>query len=153
MAEILDVNLMGYFRMAKAVAPEMQKRGGGKIINIASIAGLRPLPGMGVYSVSKAAVLMLTEALAQELGTHNIQVNAIAPGIIKTHFSRVLWQTASIAKSIQAATPVGRFGEVDDLTAAALYLASPASSFMTGAVMVIDGGATGMTRLVRASSY
>jgi NAD(P)-dependent dehydrogenase (short-subunit alcohol dehydrogenase family) len=148
--KILDVNVMGYFRVAKAVAPEMQKRGGGKIINIASVAGLRPLPGMGVYSVSKAAVLMLTEALAQELGTHNIQVNAIAPGIIKTRFSRVLWQTESIARSIQPATPLGRFGEVDDLTAAALYLASPASSFMTGAVMVIDGGATGMTRLVRS---
>ena len=92
----------------------------------------------------------MTEALAQELGTHNIQVNAIAPGIIKTRFSRVLWQTESIARSIQAATPLARFGEVDDLTAAALYLASPASSFMTGAVMVIDGGATGMIRLVRS---
>ena len=138
--KILDVNVMGYFRVAKAAVPEMQKRGGGKIINVASIAGLKPLPAMGVYSVSKAAVVMLTQALAQELGPHNIQVNAIAPGMIKTRFSSVLWQTESIAKSIQAATPVGRFGEVDDLTGAALYLASPASDFMTGAVMLIDGG-------------
>jgi NAD(P)-dependent dehydrogenase (short-subunit alcohol dehydrogenase family) len=138
--KIMDVNVMGYFRVAKAVAPEMQKRGGGKIINLASIAGLRPMPAMGVYSVSKAAVLMLTQALAQELGPQNIQVNAIAPGMIKTRFSAVLWQTESIAKSIETATPLGRFGEVDDLTGAALYLASPASNFMTGAVMVIDGG-------------
>jgi len=138
--KILDVNVMGYFRVVKAAVPEMQKRGGGKIINVASIAGLRPLPAMGVYSVSKAAVVMLTQALAQELGPYNIQVNAIAPGMIKTRFSRVLWQTESIAKSIRAATPVGRFGEVDDLTGAALYLASPASDFMTGAVMLIDGG-------------
>lgn len=138
--KILDVNIIGYFRVAKAVVPEMQKRGGGKIINLASIAGFKPLPAMGVYSVSKAAVLMLTQVLAQELGPHNIQVNAIAPGMIKTRFSGVLWQTESIARSIQAATPLGRFGEVDDLTAAALYLASPASDFMTGAVMLIDGG-------------
>lgn len=138
--KILDVNVMGYFRVAQAVVPEMQKRGGGKIINISSIAGLKPLPEMGIYSVSKAAVLMLTQVLAQELGPHNIQVNAIAPGMIKTHFSRVLWQTESIASGLKAITPLGRFGEVEDLTAAALYLASPASDFMTGAVMLIDGG-------------
>ena len=138
--KILDVNVLGYFRVAQAVVPEMQKRRRGKIINMASVAGLRPMPGMGVYSVSKAAVLMLTQALAQELGSHNIQVNAIAPGVIKTRFSNVLWQTESIAKGILAATPLGRFGEVDDLTSAALYLASPASDYMTGTVMLIDGG-------------
>ncbi len=139
-AKILDVNVVGYFRVAQAVVPEMRKRGGGKIINIASVAGLKPMLAMGVYSVSKAAVLMLTQVLAQELAEHNIQVNAIAPGVIKTRFSSLLWRTESIAQNIQAATPLGRFGEVDDLTAAALYLASPASDFMTGGVMVIDGG-------------
>jgi NAD(P)-dependent dehydrogenase (short-subunit alcohol dehydrogenase family) len=138
--KILDVNVLGYFRVAQAVVPELQKRGGGKIINMASVAGLRPMPGMGVYSVSKAAVLMLTQTLAQELGPHNIQVNAIAPGVIKTRFSSVLWQTETIAASIVASTPLGRFGEVDDLTSAALYLASHTSDYMTGAVMVIDGG-------------
>ncbi len=139
-AKILDVNVVGYFRVAQAVVPEMRKRGGGKMINIASVAGLKPMLAMGVYSVSKAAVLMLTQVLAQELAEHNIQVNAIAPGVIKTRFSSLLWRTESIAQNIQAATPLGRFGEVDDLTAAALYLASPASDFMTGGVMVIDGG-------------
>ncbi len=139
-AKILDVNVVGYFRVAKAVVPEMKKQGGGKIINVASIAGLKPMPAMGVYSVSKAAVLALTQALAQELGPDNIQVNAIAPGVIKTRFSNILYRTESIAQSIQAATPLGRFGEVDDLAAAALYLASSASDFMTGGLMVIDGG-------------
>lgn len=138
--KILDVNVVGCFRVAQAVAPEMEKRGGGKIINIASIAGLRPMPAMGVYSVSKAAVLSLTQALAQELAAHNIQVNAIAPGVIKTRFSSVLWRTESIAQSIQAVTPAGRFGKADDLTGAALYLASPASDFMTGGIIVVDGG-------------
>jgi NAD(P)-dependent dehydrogenase (short-subunit alcohol dehydrogenase family) len=138
--KILDVNVVGYFRMAQAVVPEMHKRGKGKIINMASVAGVRPMPGMGVYSVSKAAVIMLTQTLAQELGPSNIQVNAIAPGVIKTRFSSVLWQTESIAQGIQASTPLGRFGEVDDLTGAALYLASSASDYMTGAVLVIDGG-------------
>ena len=126
--------------MAQAVVPEMHKRGKGKIINMVSVAGVRPMPGMGVYSVSKAAVIMLTQTLAQELGPSNIQVNAIAPGVIKTRFSSVLWQTESIAQGIQASTPLGRFGEVDDLTGAALYLASSASDYMTGAVLVIDGG-------------
>jgi len=139
-AKILDVNVVGYFRVAKAAVPEMQKRGGGKIINVASVAGLRPMPAMGVYSVSKAAVLALTQALAQELAIHNIQVNAIAPGVIRTRFSSLLWRTESIARSIEAATPAGRFGEVEDLTGAALYLASPASDFMTGGVLVVDGG-------------
>jgi NAD(P)-dependent dehydrogenase (short-subunit alcohol dehydrogenase family) len=139
-AKILDVNVIGYFRLAKAVAPEMRKRGGGKIINVASVAGLKPMPAMGVYSVSKAAVLALTQALAQELAGDNIQVNAIAPGVIQTRFSAPLWRTQSIADAIQEATPLGRFGQADDLTAAALYLASPASDFMTGGVMVVDGG-------------
>jgi len=143
--KILDVNVVGYFRVTQAAVPEMQKRGGGKIINIASIAGLKPFPVMGVYSVSKAAVLMLTQVLAQELAPNNIQVNAIAPGVIKTRFSAPLWRTDSIAAAIKSATPAGRFGEVDDLTGAALYLASPASDFMTGGVMVIDGGMNTMT--------
>jgi NAD(P)-dependent dehydrogenase (short-subunit alcohol dehydrogenase family) len=147
--KILDVNVLGYFRVAKTIVPEMQKRGSGKIINVASIAGLRPMPAMGIYSVSKAAVIMLTQSLAQELGPHKIQVNAIAPGVIKTRFSRILWRRESIAKRIRPFFPLDRFGEVEDVTAAALYLASPACTYMTGAVMVIDGGmnVTGIMRV------
>lgn len=136
----LDVNLKGVFRGCKAVAPQMEKQGGGKIINIASVAGLRPGTGMGVYSISKAGVIMLTQVLAVELGPANIQVNAIAPGVIKTRFSQVLWQTPEFAEPTLRSLPAGRFGEPEEVASLALYLASPASDYVTGAVFVVDGG-------------
>jgi len=138
--KILDTNIKSVFRVCKAVAPHMEAQGGGKIINIASIAGLRPSPGMGIYGVSKAAVIMLTRVLATELGHANIQVNAIAPGVIKTRFSQLLWQTEQIAEPILASLPLGRFGEPEDVAGLALYLASPASDYVTGAVFSVDGG-------------
>ena len=138
--KILDTNLMGAFRVCKAVAPHMEKRGSGKIINLASLAGLRPSPGMGVYSVSKAGLIMLTQVLALELGSANIQVNAVAPGVIKTRFSQVLWQTPQIAQPMLSKLPLGRFGEPEDVAGLALYLASPASDYVTGAVFLVDGG-------------
>jgi NAD(P)-dependent dehydrogenase (short-subunit alcohol dehydrogenase family) len=138
--KILDVNLKGVFRGCKAVAPQMEKQGGGKIINIASVAGLRPGSGMGLYSISKAGVIMLTQVLAMELGPANIQVNAIAPGVIKTRFSRVLWQTPEIAEPTLRSLPLGRFGEPEEVAGLALYLASPASDYVTGAVFAVDGG-------------
>jgi NAD(P)-dependent dehydrogenase (short-subunit alcohol dehydrogenase family) len=138
--KILDTNAKGCFRVCKAVAPHMETQGGGKIINLASIAGLRPSPGMGVYGISKAAILMLTKILALELGPANIQVNAIAPGVIKTRFSQLLWQTPQIADPILGHLPLGRFGEPEDVAGLALYLASPAADYVTGAVFVVDGG-------------
>jgi NAD(P)-dependent dehydrogenase (short-subunit alcohol dehydrogenase family) len=141
----LDVNLKGVLRGCKAVAPQMQKQGGGKIINIASVAGFRPGTGMGLYSISKAAVIMLTRVLAVELGPINIQVNAIAPGVIKTRFSRVVWQTPESAEAALRIMPAGRFGEPEEVASLALYLASPASDFVTGAVYVIDGGQSVLT--------
>jgi NAD(P)-dependent dehydrogenase (short-subunit alcohol dehydrogenase family) len=145
--KILDTNLKGVFRGCKAVAPQMERQGGGKIINVASVAGLRPGPGMGLYGISKAGVLMLTQVLAVELGPANIQVNAIAPGVIKTRFSRVLWQTPDIAEPILRHLPAGRFGEVDEVASLALYLASPASDYVTGAVFVMDGGQSVVTAM------
>jgi NAD(P)-dependent dehydrogenase (short-subunit alcohol dehydrogenase family) len=141
----LDVNLKGVFRGCKAVAPQMEKQGGGKIVNIASVAGLRPGSGMGLYSISKAGVIMLTQVLAVELGPANIQVNAIAPGVIKTRFSRVLWETPEIAEPALRSLPVGRFGEPEEVASLALYLASPASDYVTGAVFVMDGGQSVLT--------
>lgn len=137
-----EVNLLGYFHMAKACEPSMQQRGGGKIINIASVAGMQPQTAMGVYSISKAGVLMLTRILALELAEHNIQVNAIAPGFVKTRFSGVLWQTPQIYEHVKSLIPQGRMAEASELTGIALYLASPASSFTTGAIFVVDGGQT-----------
>lgn len=136
----LEVNLLGYFRMVKACITSMRSRGGGKIINVASIVGMKPHTGMGVYGVTKAGVIMLTQVLAVELAEDNIQVNAIAPGFIKTKFSRVLWETPAIYEAIIKTIPQQRMAEPDELIGIALYLASSASSFTTGSVFVIDGG-------------
>ena len=140
--KIFEVNVKGYFFMIKAVVPAMQAQGGGKIINMASIAGINPGPFMGVYSTSKAAVIMLTKALAAELAPLNIQVNAIAPGFVKTKFSAALWSNPALSKGLERLTPAGRIAEPDELSGAALYLASDASSFTTGSVLVVDGGVT-----------
>ncbi len=138
----LDINLKGYFRLAQVVVPHMREQGGGKIINIASVAGLRPPHKMGVYGVSKAGDIMLTQVLARELGQYNIQVNAIAPGIIKTKFSRALWEDADLMARYEANVPLRRVGKAEDVAGAALYLASSAADWVTGTVLVVDGGAT-----------
>lgn len=139
----IEVNLLGYFHMVQACVENMKSRGGGKIINVASVAGIHPQPGMGLYSVSKAGVLMLTRVLAAELAESNIQVNAIAPGFIKTKFSSVLWQTPEIYETVIKEIPQQRMAEAGELAGIAVYLASPASSFTTGAVFVVDGGQLG----------
>lgn len=138
--KIFDVNVKGYFRMVQACVPYMKARGGGKVINIASVAGQKPQPMMGVYSVSKAAVLMLTEVLAAELAPANIQVNAIAPGFVKTKFSAALWGNPQINEQVLQAIPQNRMADPSELTGIALYLASAASSFTTGATFLVDGG-------------
>lgn len=138
--KILDVNVKGYFRLVRACIPSMTARGGGKIINLASIAGQAPLPNMGIYSISKAAVLMLTEVLAVELADDNIQVNAIAPGFVKTAFSRAIWNDPKIHDTTIQRIPQRRIANVEELTGIALYLASQASSFTTGATFTVDGG-------------
>jgi len=138
--KVLDTNAKGVFRLCKAVAPHMEAQGSGKIINLVSIAGLRPSPGMGLYGLSKAAIIHLTQQLAVELGPANIQVNAIAPGVIKTRFSQLLWQTPGLSERVLAHTPLGRFGEPEDVAGMALFLASSASDYVTGAVFAVDGG-------------
>jgi NAD(P)-dependent dehydrogenase (short-subunit alcohol dehydrogenase family) len=138
--KILDTNVKGAFWVCQAVVPYMEAQGGGSIINLTSIAGLRPSPGMGIYGISKSAIIMLTQVLAMELGPANIRVNAIAPGVIKTRFSQLLWQTPQIAEPTLAHMPLGRFGEPEDVAGLALYLASPAADYVTGTVFVVDGG-------------
>ncbi len=140
--KILDVNLRGYFRLIREAVPHMAQRGGGKAINIASVAGLAVSPGMGLYGISKAAVIMLTKTLAVELAAQNIQVNAIAPGFIKTRFSQAIWDNEALNQQVVNNTPAARMGTPDELTGIALYLAAPASSFTTGQTFVIDGGLT-----------
>jgi NAD(P)-dependent dehydrogenase (short-subunit alcohol dehydrogenase family) len=138
--KILDVNLKGYFRVVKACVETMKARGGGKVINMASVAGLEPQPMMGIYSISKAAVLMLTKVLSVELAQFNIQVNAIAPGFVKTKFSSALWQNPQINQAVLNTIPQKRMAEPQEIAGMAIYLASPASSFVTGAIFSIDGG-------------
>jgi NAD(P)-dependent dehydrogenase (short-subunit alcohol dehydrogenase family) len=138
--KIFEVNVKGYFFMAKAVAPVMKKQGGGKIINLASVAGINPGPMMGAYSTSKAAVIMLTKVLALELAADNIQVNAIAPGFVRTRFSAALWSNPELKQMLERSTPQGRIAEPEEVAGAAVYLASDASNFTTGSVLVVDGG-------------
>ncbi len=140
--KMVETNLLSAVRLCRRVVPEMRERKAGKIINIASVAGIRPGAGQGVYGALKAALIQLTKSLAQELGPDNIQVNAIAPGLIRTRFASVLHETPQILQAVERSTPLGRIGEPDEIASAALYLASPASSFTTGTVLVVDGGMT-----------
>jgi NAD(P)-dependent dehydrogenase (short-subunit alcohol dehydrogenase family) len=139
-AKTFDVNVLGYYRVARACVASMRARGGGRIINIASIAGLQPQPAMGVYCVSKAAVVMMTRVLAMELASDGITANAIAPGFVRTKFSSVLWQSDAVRGSVEAAIPQGRLADPAEISGAALYLASAAGSYTTGTVLEVDGG-------------
>ena len=135
-----DVNVKGYFRTVQACLPSMRERGSGSVLNVASVAGERPLPGMGVYCVSKAAVLMLTEVLGGELARDGVRVNAVVPGFVKTQFSSVLWEDEAAAERTLRIVPQRRMAEPEELAPLALYLASDASRFVTGARFRIDGG-------------
>jgi len=134
-----DVNVDGVFFLTQLVFNRWMREHRGVIVNIASVAGLRPAPMTGTYCVTKAALIMLTEVLAAELGAYNIRVNAIAPGFIRTDMSKAVW-TSDMFKERSKLFPIPRLGETDDVLGAALYLASDASAFVTGETIVIDGG-------------
>jgi NAD(P)-dependent dehydrogenase (short-subunit alcohol dehydrogenase family) len=138
---IMNLNLKGLFFLSQAVARVMKEKGGGKIINVASIAGISPdlLP---VYSISKAAVIMATKVMAMQWAPYNIRANCIAPGLTKTKFSEALWNNPDILKHAMTLTPMGRVGEPEEMVGAVLYLASDASSYVTGQIIAIDGGKT-----------
>ena len=138
----IDVNLMGNVWLTQAAVRQMRAGGGGKIINVASIVGLNPGRYQGIYSLTKAAVISLTKTLATELGPDSIQVNAIAPGLVQTKFAQALWSNEDLLGHVLARTPAGRIGQPDDMAGIALFLASSASDYTTGAVFVLDGGVT-----------
>ncbi|MGB1206030.1 MAG: glucose 1-dehydrogenase [Chitinophagales bacterium] len=140
--KIMDINVKAPFELSKKAFASMQERGGGSIINISSIGGISPEDYLGVYSVSKAALLSLTKVLGKEWGEYNIRVNAICPGLIKTKFSRALWQDEKILKRFLKNQPIARIGEPEDMAAMALFLASDASTYCTGSVFTADGGYT-----------
>jgi dehydrogenase/reductase SDR family member 4 len=139
-AKIMSVNLHAPFELAKAARPHLVACGGGSIINMSSIGGRSPEDGLGIYSVSKAALLSLTQVLAKEWGVDGITVNAICPGLIKTDFSAALWSNDTTMRHMLTQQPIQRIGEGDDIAAMALYLASDAARFTTGATFTIDGG-------------
>ena len=141
--KVLEINLKGAFMMSRSVAGEMIKQGGGRIINISSISGLRARDdGTGAYCISKAAMNMMTQVMARELAQKNVLVNAIAPGSIKTEFSRINWTDPDRKARRIRGIELKRFGEPQEVTGLALFLASEASSFVTGEIIRVDGGQT-----------
>lgn len=138
--KIIDVNLKGPFELCKKAYPIMQQRGGGSIIHISSIGGLTPEAGIGIYSVSKAAIISLSKAMAQDWGADNIRVNAICPGLIKTRFSEALWNDDDILQRFLKKTPLGRVGIPQDIAGLAVFLASDAAGYCSGGVYAVDGG-------------
>lgn len=140
--KIMGINVKSPFEFAKMVYPIMKSRGGGNVLNISSIAGLTPDPGLGMYSVSKAAMNMLTKVLAKEWGQDGIRVNAICPGLIKTKFSEALWQNDQILNHFVKRLPIARMGSVEEIAGLALFLVSDVAGYCTGGIYTADGGTT-----------
>ncbi|MCS6978061.1 MAG: glucose 1-dehydrogenase [Gemmatales bacterium] len=139
-AKIMQVNVLGPLELCKAAHPVLKARGGGSIINISSVGGLRPEPGLGLYSVSKAALINLTKVLAQEWAKDGIRANVICPGLVQTKFSAALWQNEEHLQRFLRTVPLGRIAQPEEMALLAVYLAAPASAYCTGAVFTIDGG-------------
>lgn len=138
--KIFSVNVKGPLELCRAAHTIMAQRGGGAIVNIASIGGVSPEAGLGLYSVSKAALVSLTKVMAQEWGADGIRANVICPGLIKTRFSQALWQDEHISNQVLGHQPIRRIGMPSDVSGLALFLASEASAYCTGSVYMVDGG-------------
>jgi NAD(P)-dependent dehydrogenase (short-subunit alcohol dehydrogenase family) len=140
--KILDNNVIANHWLIQMVAPEMLERGEGSIIIVSSIGGLKASPVLGAYNISKAADFQLARNLAAEFGPRQVRVNCIAPGLIKTDFAKALWENPQTLAAVTMHTPLQRIGEPEEIAGAAVFLASKASTFMTGQAIVVDGGAT-----------
>jgi len=138
--KVMNVNVKACMLLANLCFPSMSERGGGSVINIASVEGLKPSMGLGVYSISKAAVIMLTQSQAKEWGAAGIRSNAICPGLIQTKFSSALWKNEALMKQVKHHLPMGRIAQPDEMAGMALFLASDAGSYCTGGVYTNDGG-------------
>jgi dehydrogenase/reductase SDR family protein 4 len=137
---IMNTNLKGYFLLSQMAAKMMIAQGGGSILNISSIGGVSPDKGLGVYCISKAAINMLTRALALELGEYNIRVNALAPGVVQTHFSHALWSNQALMEQEMKHMPLKRIAQPEEVGRMALALVSEAAAYLTGQIIVMDGG-------------
>ncbi len=138
--KILQVNVTNVLKLCNMVLPDMAARRDGAVILISSVGGLKGSINLGAYAVSKAADMQLARNLAVEWGPHNVRANAIAPGLIKTDFARALWENPEARARAEAAYPLGRLGEPEDIAGTAILLASDAGSFITGQTFVVDGG-------------
>ena len=140
--KVIATNVKSNLWLCNLTIPAMAQRGGGAVIIVASIAGLRGRDVIGMYGISKAADIALMRNLAVEWGPRNVRVNCIAPGLIKTEFARALWENEDLVKRRNAETPLRRIGSPEEIGPVAAFLASPAASFITGQVIVADGGVT-----------
>jgi len=140
--KILDNNIVSNHWLIAMVAPEMRERRSGSIIIVSSIGGLRGTTTIGAYAISKAADMQLARNLAHEFGPDNVRINCIAPGLIKTDFARALWEDPDRIRATNQSVPLRRIGVPEEIAGAVVFLASPASAFMTGQSIVIDGGVT-----------
>ncbi|MFN0039299.1 MAG: SDR family NAD(P)-dependent oxidoreductase [Burkholderiales bacterium] len=140
--KILQNNIVANHWLAQQVLPEMAERRDGAVIIVSSIGGLKGTDKLGAYAISKAADMQLARNLAIEWGLHNIRVNCIAPGLIRTDFARALWENPDIRQKYESLTPLRRLGEPGDISGIAVFLASPAAAFVTGQTIVADGGVT-----------
>ena len=139
---VMGANVRSNFWLCNMVLPQMAGRGGGSVIIISSIGGLRGSAQLGLYAISKAADMQLARNICVEWGPRNIRANAIAPGLVRTDFARALWEDPVLYRKRTRDTPLARIGEPDEIAGAAVFLASPAGSFVTGQTLVIDGGTT-----------
>ena len=140
--KILQNNIISNHWLIQMCAPQMRERKDGAVIIVSSIGGLRASPVIGAYNISKAADFQLARNLAAEFGADNIRVNCIAPGLIKTDFAKALWDNPDTLKRALTGTPLKRIGDPEEIAGAAVYLASKAGAYMTGQMLVVDGGAT-----------
>lgn len=138
--KVMNVNVRACMLLANLCKPHFEKRGGGSVINIASVEGLKPSPMMSIYSVSKAALIMLTQTQAREWGSDGIRSNAICPGLIQTKFSSALWKNEDILNHFVSQLPLQRMAQPEEMIGLALYLASDAGKYSTGGVFTADGG-------------
>lgn len=140
--KIIESNLTGTFIVSRAAGKLMRTQGGGKIVSISSIAGRRAAPAMGIYGIAKAGIEMLTKVLAAELASFNVQVNAVAPGMVKTDFSKPFWSNSDVHAMLVRAIPMGRIAETRDVVHPVLFLSSDGAGFITGQTIMVDGGAS-----------
>jgi NAD(P)-dependent dehydrogenase (short-subunit alcohol dehydrogenase family) len=140
--KILKNNIVANHWLSNLVLPEMAQRKDGAVIIISSIGGLKGTATLGAYAISKAADMQLARNLALEWGMHNVRINCIAPGLVKTDFARALWENPEILQHYESQTPLRRIGEPQDIAGIAVFLASPAAAFVTGQTIVADGGVT-----------